>query len=643
MAKTLAWFERELRRLLGFEEVEEIARFALDSFPVSQPVELKQYLEQFLGQSKEVDKLCNELSVRRKGEAPAKKSSPQTAQSDTSWASDDFWGGGGSGGASRGGTGGVLTTKSSGRSVAAEAAAGTGRRGQQIGKTSPHVAGKGKGKGRVYQKAAAEEDFWGGGTTSGRSKTRSRQSSSSSAKPGSTTLAAVVPAAVSAEAVASVPPPAVAVATYTRQGGTPGANTRGSAGDKLSPSTANSTAKKQASKQPPSTSASSKPASYGKLKAAAAAATTPSPTVEAKRATTSSAAAAAPTPAPEWSGVTCLCMGKTHDVVTNCTTCGKIACVKEGGFGCSFCGSALPVTGREPRKIDVTSGMGRGGGGVAKGNPTAAPQQSAALKAALERKDRLLLFDRTSASRTRVLDDQGDYFTSHNWLSQGEREKGEAEEKARRDDAASRRGARRQVKMSIDIMGRRVIETQETVAGGGATAAVAAAGTGEEEEGMTRSEGVSLDFGSSSSPSTGAGAANGGSGIGDPTAAAAGKGGPAEGETPGPETERGPNQRVSLENTGLRGRAKEVYDVMRANLDKKNRRRPGGGGAAAGLQMKSGSGVAESSRVGLWRVQHDVDSDDLLRQSPPGGEAAVGGVGYGLERFEPADEAACAR
>jgi len=33
-------------------QVEEIARFALESFPVSQPVELRQYLEQFLGQSK---------------------------------------------------------------------------------------------------------------------------------------------------------------------------------------------------------------------------------------------------------------------------------------------------------------------------------------------------------------------------------------------------------------------------------------------------------------------------------------------------------------------------------------------------------------------------------------------------------------
>lgn len=33
-------------------QVEEIAKFALDSFSVSQPTELKQYVEQFLGQSK---------------------------------------------------------------------------------------------------------------------------------------------------------------------------------------------------------------------------------------------------------------------------------------------------------------------------------------------------------------------------------------------------------------------------------------------------------------------------------------------------------------------------------------------------------------------------------------------------------------
>lgn len=587
----------------------------------------------------EVDKLCNELSIRRKGDAPAKKSSPQAAQGRTSSASDDFWGGGGG----RGGAGGAPTAKSSGRSVgassvstAAAAGAGTGRRGQQIGKTPSTVTGNsnstvGKGRGKVYQKAAAEEDFWGGGTTSGRSKTATQQPSS--AKSGGTPARAAAAAAsavvaVPAKATAAPAPTPAVVATTTREGGTSGAtSTKGGAGGKLSASVANTTTKKKQTTAP-----TSKPASGGKNKAAA-----PPPTAEVKKATTVAAAAAAP--APEWSGVTCLCMGKTHDVVTNCTSCGKIACVKEGGFGCSFCGFALPPTGREPRRIDSTSG---GSGGVGGGGGASPPQQSAALKEALERKDRLLLFDRTSASRTRVLDDQGDYFTSHNWLSQGEREKGEAEEKARRDDAANQRGARRQVKVSIDIMGRRVIETQQMSEAAAATVAATAAAAA---HGASGSEGVSLDFGSSSSSTGVAGAASGG-GVGGSTIPV-GEGGATEAGTAGAGTAGDQNQqRMSLENTGLRGRAKEVYDVMRANLDKKNRRRPGGRAASAGLQSrKSPVGAAENSRVSLWRVQHDVDSDDLLRQTPPmgGGAGAVGGVGDGFEKFEPADETACAR
>lgn len=278
-------------------------------------------------------------------------------------------------------------------------------------------------------------------------------------------------------------------------------------------------------------------------------------------------------------------MGKKHDVITNCTLCGKIACVVEGGFGCSCCGSALPVTGREPR------GVGGGGSNKSQSEPNGggvAPQ-SAALKEALARKDKLLLFDRTSASRTRVLDDQGDYFTSHNWLSQKEREKGEAEEKARRDQAALQRGARRQVKLSIDIMGRRVVETQDGEGGGVEGNQEAAA-----------AEGLSVDLGS----------ASGRVDVGmreedNPTETAK--------QTPD-GSDVGSDQRLSLENTGLRGRAKEVYDVMRANLEKQGVRRIGvngkkdGKGKAVG---RTGPRIAETSRVSLWRVQHDVSSDSL--------------------------------
>ncbi|CAM9198683.1 unnamed protein product, partial [Laminaria digitata] len=87
MGEVRVWFEGQLRRMLGFDEVEEIAKCALESFPVSKPLELKQYLEQFLGQSKAVDKLCTDLSARRSG-TPAAAGAAKNQSS----ASDDFWG-----------------------------------------------------------------------------------------------------------------------------------------------------------------------------------------------------------------------------------------------------------------------------------------------------------------------------------------------------------------------------------------------------------------------------------------------------------------------------------------------------------------------------------------------------------------------
>lgn len=345
--------------------------------------------------------------------------------------------------------------------------------------------------------------------------------------------------------------------------------------------------------------------------------------------TAKQAAAVAKLAPQQWSGVSCQCMGKTHDIVTNCTSCGKIACVVEGGFGCSFCPAALPRTGREPKS--QSGGDNKGGGASESASESASggggAPPSAALKEALERKDKLLLFDRTSASRTRVLDDQGDYFTSHNWLSQREREKGEAEEKARRDEAAQRSGARREVKLSIDIMGRRVVETKKAGESGGQ----------EKSDGVVNAamEGLSLDFGASARGARG--------GIGGSDAVGGARATAVEQQPPA-GSGQATDQRPSLENTGLRGRAKEVYDVMRANLDKQNRRQPSGRGGK-GSRIAGGAGVrADKSRVSLWRVQHDVESEDVLRRSQPGADSGgtVGGfVPDGLDKFQPRDELAC--
>ncbi|CAM9220636.1 unnamed protein product [Choristocarpus tenellus] len=224
-------------------------------------------------------------------------------------------------------------------------------------------------------------------------------------------------------------------------------------------------------------------------------------------------------PPQKWSGVTCTCMAIRHSLITNCTTCGKIACEAEGGYECSFCRSPLPVTGREPTATNSYAGS-------ANDQP-----QSAALAKAVARKEKLLLFDRTSVARTRVLDDQGDHFSTYNWLSREERERAEANEVARKEEQLARR---RKVTVSFDIMGRKVVEAdnEETPQSSGEAVTT----LGEQRDAQLQ-------------------------GSGDNS----------------PESRAGENKqsslpdRPSLHNSGLQGRAKEVYDIMRANLDKRQR------------------------------------------------------------------------
>lgn len=536
-----------------------------------------------------MDKLCNDLSARRGG-TPAAAGAAKNRSS----ASDDFWGGAGGSGPTR----------------AAGSAPALSGRGEKDRKAPP--AGRGKGKGKMYQKSVVEEDFWGGGTKSGRS---------ASAKGTATPVPAPTPAGKPTPA----PVRAAATSTQNRQKG----NTKG--GGKLSaamtmpkPPAVPATAYLQ----PPAALTASKVSKPAGRNAGQGKATGGAPAGGAagtsKQAAAVAVAVAEPAP-QQWSGVSCQCMGKTHDIITNCIACGKIACVVEGGFGCSFCAAALPRTGREPKSQSGGDNKGGGASASASASGGAAPP-SAALKEALERKDKLLLFDRTSASRTRVLDDQGDYFTSHNWLSQRERESVEAEEKARRDEAAQRSGARREVKLSIDIMGRRVIKTKEMGESVGQE--------NRDEVVNAAMDGLSLDFGASA---RGASGGIGGDSVGGANATAVEQQPPAG-------SGQATDQRPSLENTGLRGRAKEVYDVMRANLDKQSRRQPSGRGGK-GSRIAGGAGVrADKSRVSLWRVQHDVESEDVLRRSQPGADSGgtVGGlVPDGLDKFQPRDELAC--
>jgi hypothetical protein len=116
----------------------------------------------------------------------------------------------------------------------------------------------------------------------------------------------------------------------------------------------------------------------------------------------------------------CDCLATRHALINNCTSCGRVVCVQEGAGPCMFCDSVV-VT---PEQLDVLQRgskksekmlqqiMRDAAAATATGQAYAMQQGDAGLAKALAQRDRLVLFDRTSAARSRVIDDESDYFAS---------------------------------------------------------------------------------------------------------------------------------------------------------------------------------------------------------------------------------------
>lgn len=96
----------------------------------------------------------------------------------------------------------------------------------------------------------------------------------------------------------------------------------------------------------------------------------------------------------------CGCFGNMHKALKNCLHCGRISCELEGITDyCHFCGYFI-----EEKNLD---------------------HDDANMESAMRHKERLLEFDRTSASRTQILDDQEDYFVAATSVWSTEQERGE--------------------------------------------------------------------------------------------------------------------------------------------------------------------------------------------------------------------------
>lgn len=102
-------------------------------------------------------------------------------------------------------------------------------------------------------------------------------------------------------------------------------------------------------------------------------------------------------------GKPCLCQARRHRLVSNCLSCGKIVCEQEGEGPCNFCGALVLREGSTYAGLDDSF----------------TPVVSDAEAAAEAYAKRLVEYDRDSAARTTVIDDQSDYFEieGNSWLS----------------------------------------------------------------------------------------------------------------------------------------------------------------------------------------------------------------------------------
>ncbi|KAB1199351.1 Activating signal cointegrator 1 [Morella rubra] len=144
-------------------------------------------------------------------------------------------------------------------------------------------------------------------------------------------------------------------------------------------------------------------------------------------------------------GKPCSCQARRHKLVSNCLSCGKIVCEQEGEGPCSFCGALVLREGSTYAGLDVIL-----------------PPQSDAEAAAEAYAKRLLEYDRDSAARTTVIDDQSDYYEieGNSWLSKEEKE---LLRKKQEEIEEAELAKRNKVVVTFDLLGRKVLLNEDEV------------------------------------------------------------------------------------------------------------------------------------------------------------------------------------
>lgn len=142
-------------------------------------------------------------------------------------------------------------------------------------------------------------------------------------------------------------------------------------------------------------------------------------------------------------GKPCSCQARRHKLVSNCLSCGKIICEQEGEGPCSFCGALVLKEGSTYAGLDESL-----------------PLQSDTEAAAEAYAKRLVDYDRNSAARTTVIDDQSDYYEieENSWLSKEEKE---LLRKKKEEIEKAEQATRNKVVVTFDLVGRKVLVNKD--------------------------------------------------------------------------------------------------------------------------------------------------------------------------------------
>ncbi|ESW27310.1 hypothetical protein PHAVU_003G190700 [Phaseolus vulgaris] len=144
-------------------------------------------------------------------------------------------------------------------------------------------------------------------------------------------------------------------------------------------------------------------------------------------------------------GRPCSCQARRHKLVSNCLSCGKIVCEQEGEGPCHFCGALVLREGSSYAGLEESL-----------------PLLSDADAAAEAYAKRLVEYDRNSAARTTVIDDQSDYYEidGNSWLSKEEKE---LLKKKQEEMEEAERAKRNRVVVTFDLVGRKVLVNKDEV------------------------------------------------------------------------------------------------------------------------------------------------------------------------------------